>query len=136
MVEHKWKDNEDFNKMRDIFNSMLPNSLYDSHYELAEKTPYNASQWQAFLTDPAVVDFITKEIKALNQRELRRLIRDASTGKSKSVGTAQMVTALTRVLENSNHKEGTIFVYSYVPLNTKESTAPNVSILKENPFKK
>jgi hypothetical protein len=135
MIAYVWKDNDDFNTMKEIFNAGLPDTLYESHYELAKRGEFTVAQWHDFLNEPRVIDYVNGEIKALNQRELRRLIRDASTGKSKSVGVAQMVTALTRVLDNSSReKGGATFIYSFVPLNPKEKEAPNVQSLSDNPF--
>ena len=66
---------------------------------------------------------------------MRKLLKDISSN-SRSVGTAQMLTALNKMLETTNTKEGPIFIYTYVPPNIKESNSGNVRILKKDPFRK
>lgn len=134
MIEIQWKDPEML-EMQEFYNMGLPGNLYLSHYELAEQSEHTASDWKRFLTEPQVADYVMQELRLLKMNEMRKLLRDVS-GKSRSVGTAQLVTALTKAIDGEQTKDGPIFIYSYVPLNERELDAPNVQLLQHDPFKK
>lgn len=136
MLNVEWTSEQAlFAEMQDTFNSLEPDSFYMSHYELERKTEYTAADWKTFLTIPAVADYVTQELRMLQQTEMRKLLKDISSN-SRSVGTAQMLTALNKMLETTNTKEGPVFIYTYVPPNIKESNSGNVRILKKDPFRK
>lgn len=108
------------------FNKLNPEDrLSMSHFDLAQMTPINDPEiWIEFLKDPRVTDKINEELMIYKEAQQRKLISRATTH-DKSVGTAQMINALGKSMENEASKTGSIIIYSYVPLNDKEENAPN-----------
>ena len=116
-----------------IFRGLGIDALTMTHYDLAEKTEEkDITVWKSFLLDPQVSDWITSEIKIMQNAELNKMIQDISS--SKSVGQAQLMQALSKINSGVSIKEGPIFIYTYVPLNSEQMQAPNTNILKSDPF--
>ena len=97
-----------------------------SHFDLAQHTNItDIEPWIEFLKDPRVADKINEELTIYKEAQQRKLIARATTH-DKSVGTAQMINALGKSIEDNTAKTGTIMIYSYVPLNSREAQAPGV----------
>lgn len=109
--------------------------LFLSHYDLVKITNVkDVSMWKRFLMDAKVSDWLSNELMMFKELQLRKAIKNA-TDNTKSVGVAQMISALDRTLkDDSGSKEGNTFVYCYVPLNDKEMQAPNVVSLDTDVF--
>lgn len=109
------------------FNRLAPeDAIVMSHYDLAIHTSiHDPSRWIEFLKDVRVKEVLNTELELFKSAQQRKLIARA-TENDKSVGTAQMINALTKASE-SDSKGGQMFIYSYVPLNTKEVESPSVT---------
>ena len=106
-----------------------------NHYELAEKTEeHNPEVWKQFLTDPEVASWIQTELRLIQDSELKKMVKGAA--RTRSVGQAQLISAFTKLNDNSATKEGPIFIYTHVPLNEEQKFAPNAISLDRNPFRK
>lgn len=137
MIDLYWTDPE-MMLMLKYFNEHEPDIFYKTHYEIAKAAdcPVKFPQsWKMFLTEPQVAEYVSQEIRLLQQNEQRKILQDIS-GKSRSVGVAQTLTALNKTMENSNEKEGATIVYCYVPLNDQEIQADNVVLLEKDPFRR
>ena len=137
MLNLDW-DTSLMESLQDFFNIMEPKSLYLTHYELSklEDSPsHKAQDWKIFLTDPRVSDYVSEELRLLQQGEMRKMLQDISKNQ-KSVGTAQNLTALMKYIGSSGSKEGPAFIYTYVPLTSEEAYAPNVQQLTDDPFRR
>ncbi len=108
------------------YNKLDPEQrLSMSHFDLAQLTAINETEpWIEFLKDPRVADSINEELTIYKEAQQRKLISRATTH-DKSVGTAQMINALGKAMETETAKTGTMMIYSYVPLNARESQAVN-----------
>ena len=135
-MEFEWED-EELSLCQQYFNALDPDiRLFYTHYELAQNTEmHDSNTWKRFLTEPRVADWFNTEMTLFNQAQQRKLFKKASTD-YRSTGAAQMITALGKSLEGSTTKEGPVFIYSYVPLNEKESNAPNVVTLDHDIFQR
>lgn len=112
-----------------FFELQPEDALFMTHYELAATTGVQTPEvWKRFLTHPAIAEWIAEEVEELRKVQMRRVIKNASDNE-RSVGAAQMMNALAKVSETTQAKEGNIFIYSYVPLNDREQTAPNTQTL-------
>ena len=98
--------------------------MYDQ-YELADITKIDSSEWSAFLRDGKVVKYIDKEVQLFKEAQMRKLIGRATTN-DKSVGTAQMLNAIGKTLEDES-VETNFFIYSHVPLTANECEADLVT---------
>ena len=97
-----------------------------SHFDLAQHTNITDIEPSIeFLKDPRVADKINEELTIYKEAQQRKLIARATTH-DKSVGTAQMINALGKSIEDNTAKTGTIMIYSYVTLNSREAQAPGV----------
>jgi len=123
--------------MQDYFTSKEPEIFYLSHYQIAQITDNpvkDSTLWKTFLTTPAISDYITQDLRLLQQIEIRKLLKDISS-KSGQVGTGQTLSALLKANETTNKKEGDTYVYCYIPLTDEELKAKNISIIEEDPFR-
>lgn len=111
------------------YNKLDPEQrLSMSHFDLAQLTAINETEpWIEFLKDPRVADSINEELTIYKEAQQRKLISRATTH-DKSVGTAQMINALGKAMETETAKTGTMMIYSYVPLNARESQAVNARV--------
>ncbi len=107
------------------YNKLDPEQrLSMSHFDLAQNTAITDTEpWIEFLKDPRVADKINEELTIYKEAQQRKLIQRATTH-DKSVGTAQMINALGKAMETETAKTGTMMIYSYVPLNSREAQAP------------
>lgn len=113
-----------------------PKSLSMNHYELAANTEIDEPDvWKEFLFEADVKDWLNDERSLLQGAELAKLTSDVAN--SRSVGQAQLMSAMQRVTEtnNNNKPEGPTYIYCYIPLNEQQKHAPNVEILKEDIFR-
>ena len=131
---HSLERNKEMNKftmaaMKEAFDNKAPESLTWSHYELHKNIPeFSVDEWKAFLLDPDIKEELSIQTDLMRKSMIYKIT--AQSDSSKSVGQAQLLSALARIDEASTKKstyEGPIFIYSYVPLNEEEANAPNVS---------
>lgn len=117
------------------FKELKQEALYASHYDLFEKTKYKTPDvWKNFLLLPEVVEYIRVEMEIIRKSAMNELF--ANAGDSNSVGKAQLLNAISKYDEDNSAKEGPIFIYTYVPLNSEQEKAPNVYKEKTDIFKK
>lgn len=105
---------EDLNNMtiEEKFNRFLPDTLYQSHYKLAEIYGNTPQEWRKFLRDNHT--FIETELAAIAEAEARSAL--ARLGNA----TGQEVTALKAILEKSKlindaQKQNTKVVLTFIP---------------------
>jgi hypothetical protein len=131
---YNFKD-EEIRLFWDHFKSLGREGLYASHYDLFEKTRYSTPDiWKEFLLLPEVVEYIRVEMEIIRKAAMNELF--ANAGDSNSVGKAQLLNAISKYDEDNSTKEGPIFIYTYVPLNSEQEKAPNVQKEKSDIFKK
>lgn len=112
-----------------------PKSISWNHYDFAIQTEItDVEVWKAFLLHPDVREWIEEERSIMQDTELAKLTSNVSG--SKSVGQAQMISAINRLNDanKTNNATGPAFIYSYVPLTIDQQNAPNVHILSEDIF--
>ena len=126
MLNLNWKVT-DYRDMQDKFNACLPDSLYMSHYELSEQLGYTPDMWYRFVNEPKVKEYIDRELTALQNTEMNKLLRDiGSSDKMRSQGLAQVISAMNKKIETTPKKSGPIFIVMATPLNEEELKSPNV----------
>lgn len=124
----------DKNKLWTLFKSLGAEGLSMSHYELAEHTTAtNPDLWKEFLLEQDVRNYIQTEVELVRAAEINKMIANVSDN-SRSVGQAQLMSALDRLKQSSNLKEGPVFIYTYVPLSAEQAQAENVEQLDKDPF--
>ena len=128
-------DKIDLDRLWQIYKSQGEDVITWNHYELAEKTEeHNPEVWKNFLMDPDVASWIQAELKIIQDSELKKMVKGAA--RTRSVGQAQLINAFSKLNDNQTAKEGPVFIYMHVPLNTEQQAAPNAITLQDNPFKK
>lgn len=116
-----------FNECKRQFTELGERALYLNHYQLAVETHIkDAIIWKIFLTDPRIADYISSEMSLIRNASINEIIHKAPN--SKSVGQAQLINALVKIDESAANKNGPVFIYSYVPLNSEQEYAPNVAL--------
>ena len=116
-----------YNECWEIFTSLQEEGLSLSHYQLAQRTEItDAILWKEFLIDPRTADYIVSEMQIIRSAAINEMVQKAPN--SRSVGQSQLINALQKLDESAAHKEGPVFIYSYVPLNEQQKAAPNVRI--------
>lgn len=121
-------------KMRDIYETLEPDVFYKNHWQLSAMTNIPASEWKQFLLLPAVAEYISQELNLLIETQRRTILKDLDKNQ-RSVGTAQILNALDKVIAGDGTRSGPVFIYTYVPLNEQEINAPNVTELTKDPFR-
>lgn len=117
-----------------IFKEQGAEGLSMSHYDLAECTEAtDPNKWKEFLLEQDVRNYIQTEMELVRAAEINKMITNVSDN-NRSVGQAQLMSALDRLKQNSNTKEGPVFIYTYVPLSAEQEQAENVEKLDEDPF--
>lgn len=127
-------DNDLLEKLWLIFKSLGKESLSMSHYDLEEATDVDATVWKQFLLEPSVSEWVKSEHKLIQDSELKKLVKDVS--KSRSVGQAQLMNTLTKLNEEKTIKDGPVFIYTYVPMNSEQAHAPNTNSTDKDIFMK
>ena len=126
MMDIKFRSDEEmFTELQDLMNGIGQNALYMSHYELAEQTGMSPISWKKFLLDPRVADFISEEMDLLKRAKVSTMLSTVDT--NKNTGQAQLLNTLLNQTKNTNRKEGPVFIYTHIPLNSQEEHAPNVA---------
>lgn len=126
MMDIKFRaDEEIFTELQDLMNGIGQNALYMSHYELAEQTGMSPISWKKFLLDPRVAAFISEEMDLLKRAKVSTMLSTVDT--NKNTGQAQLLNTLLNQTKNTNRKEGPVFIYTHIPLNSQEEHAPNVA---------
>lgn len=123
----------DFDKLKSIYMELMPDSLYMSHYILAETTGISTEDWREFLCMPEIIDYNNREIAILRDVQVKKLLKDADNNKGQ-VGMAQMLNALGKVNDTVSKKEGPVFVYGYINPTEKEEKADNIVMINDDPF--
>ena len=126
MMDIKFRaDEEMFTELQDLMNGIGQNALYMSHYELAEQTGMSPISWKKFLLDPRVAAFISEEMDLLKRAKVSTMLSTVDT--NKNTGQAQLLNTLLNQTKNTNRKEGPVFIYTHMLLNSQEEHAPNVA---------
>lgn len=121
--------------MWEHFHNLKREALYASHYDLAEKTKYlTAAEWKEFLLLPEVTEHIRVEMEIIRKTAMNELF--ANAGDSNSVGKAQLMNAIAKFDEDNSVKDGPVFIYTYVPLNSEQEKAPNTFKERTDIFRK
>ena len=117
-----------------IFKKLGVDGLTMSHYDLAEATEVEDPDiWKKFLLEQDVRNYIQTEVEILRTTEFNKMIKNVGDNQ-RSVGQAQLMSALDKMKQDSNRKEGPVFIYTYVPLSTEQAQAENVQEAESDPF--
>lgn len=126
---------EQFENLKETFASLGAEGLALNHYELANKTGFGTpSLWKEFLMEPEIKQYVNTEAAIIRNAELNKITTDLKG--SRSVGQAQLISALTKLDVQNTNPEGPVFIYSYVPLSEDQKAAPNVIIETKDIFLK
>ena len=129
-MDFEWEDDA-LLACQEYFNKLpAEERIFMSHYDLAIQSGIGDAQlWKTYLTDKRVSDWIQSETQLFKDVQMRKLIKDATLN-NRSAGAAQMLSALNKITETDDRKEGDIIIYSYVPPNPREEKAPNFTTTK------
>ena len=128
-IEFK-QDEIDFIEMQNLFNSLGQRALFMSHYDLAEETEIAPIFWKQFLMDPRVAAVLAEEMQMLERTKASIMLNTIDT--NKNTGQAQLLNTLLNRSKEGNKKEGPVFIYTQVPLNSEEINAPNTVVINES----
>ena len=118
----------------EIFKSLGVEGVTMSHYDLAENTEVkDPDEWKKFLLEQDVRNYIQTEVEILRTTEFNKMIKNVGDNQ-RSVGQAQLMSALDKMKQDANHKEGPVFIYTYVPLSSEQAQAENVEEADTDPF--
>ena len=119
------------------FEALGQKALTMSHYDLAEEVEGTTKdEWRDFLNEADVAEYIKNEMRIISDSIQKRMITDIITGGDKSVGRAQIINTLDKINDGVAKKDGPIFIYSYVPLDTQQEQAENTIKLNKDIFKR
>ena len=124
------------NNMIIEFRALGKEALAMDQYDLeaASNKSYSAQDWAEFLQEPDIRDYIKREMRVIRESSINKIIADAGT--SRSVGQAQLISALQKVADDDKEADGPVFIYCYVPLNDQQMHAPNVQEVDRFDFPK
>lgn len=131
IMDIKFREDEPlFTELQDLYNGIGYDALYMTHYELAQQTGTSPIDWKQFLMDPRVTAFVAEEIDMLKKSKVALMLKDVET--NRNTGQSQLLNTLLNQTKGQERKEGPVFIYTQVPLNTEEQHAENVVILNDN----
>lgn len=131
IMDIPFKENEkEFIDLQNLFNQIGQEALFMTHYELAERSGESPITWKHFLMDPRVGAFISEEMDMLKRSKVALMLKDVDT--NKNTGQAQLLNTLLNQTKETNKKEGPVFIYTQIPLNSEEQYAGNTRIYHEN----
>lgn len=120
----------DLLELQELFNSLdTEEAIFMNHYQLATITGRPADLWKRFLTNPAVVTWMSQELQLFKEYQLKQMIKNA-TDNDKSVGAAQMINSLTKSLTEDTVKTGPIIIYTHVPLTEEQREGTTVETIE------
>ena len=124
-----------FDKLKETFAKLGAEGLALNHYELTEKTGFGTpSIWKEFLMEPEIKQYVSTEAAIIRNADLNKITTDLKG--SRSVGQAQLISALTKLEGQNINPEGPVFIYSYVPLSEDQKAAPNIILEEKDIFLK
>lgn len=108
------------------FKNLGKEALSMNHYDLeaCSDADFTADEWRKFLSLSEVKQYVQEEMEIIRTSQMNKIVQDSST--SKSVGQAQLLSALQKLEADDATANGPIFIYCYVPLNDQQEHAPNV----------
>lgn len=118
-----------------VLRAHAPKSLAWNHYDLAVETEIGDTElWKAFLSQPEVAEWLLEEQALMQRYEIAKLTTNVA--QSRSVGQAQLISAVNKVYQENreNVATGPAYIYCYIPLNEAQKAAPNVVMEKEDIF--
>lgn len=131
IMDIQFKQGEtDLIELQEMFNSIGHQALLMSHYELAERSGHSPIQWKTFLLDPRVAAVIAEELDMLKRSKVAIMLSSVDT--NKNTGQAQLLNTLLNQTKTVDKKEGPVFIYTQIPLNTQERGAKNVVMANED----
>lgn len=120
-----------------LFETLGEKALTMSHYDLAKEVEDTTrDQWREFLNEADVAEYIKNEMRIISDSIQKRMITDIVAGGDRSVGRAQIINTLDKINDGVAKKDGPIFIYSYVPLDTQQTQAENTIKLNKDIFKR
>ena len=118
----------------ELFKALGVDGLTMTHYDLADNTEITDPEiWKKFLLEQDVRNYIQTEVEILRTTEFNKMIKNVGDNQ-RSVGQAQLMSALDKIKQDSSHKEGPVFIYTYVPLSSEQAQAENVQEAESDPF--
>ena len=127
--------NAQFEQLKELYTNLGAEALALNHYELANKTGHGTpALWKTFLMEPEIKQYISTETAIIRNAELNKITSDLKG--FRSVGQAQLISALQKLDGQNTTAEGPVFIYSYVPLSEDQKAAPNVNIETHDIFLK
>lgn len=122
-----FRENEkEFETLQKLFNGIGEQALYMNHYQLAEQTGESPIAWKRFLMDQRVATLINEELELIKKSKVAVMLSQVDT--NKNTGQAQLLNTLLNQTKATDRKEGPVFIYTMVPLNTQEQGAKDVKI--------
>ena len=130
----EWKpDEERFIEMEEVFLQLGKPAISMNHYDLEDRTDIPAGEWQQFLLDARVANWINKEFDLIKNSEFKKIITDIND--SRSVGQAQIINSLNKMIEDVDTRSvGPAFIFCYVPPDKNQEHCENVVKLEADVF--
>jgi hypothetical protein len=98
--------------MEEIFHKYLPDTLYQSHYALAEMYGYTPTEWRKFLRDNQM--FIESELAAIAEAEARSALSRLATAGTHEVSALKAVLEKSQLINNAQ-KQATKVILTHIP---------------------
>lgn len=124
-----------FEQLKDLYHGLGAEALTLNHYELATRTGFaDPATWKEFLMEPEIKQYVSTETAIIRNAELNKITTELKG--SRSVGQAQLISALTKLGDQAATVDGPVYIYSYVPLSDDQRAASNVRMEQRDIFLK
>lgn len=102
-------------KMHQKFEKNLPDTLYKSHYALAEELGGSPIQWKNYLKNPDTARFIEMELASITESAARAALKNLSGGASSSdIAAAKQLLENSKLLQQKHNPKQHI-ILTYLP---------------------
>jgi deoxyribodipyrimidine photolyase len=105
--------------MEETFHKYLPDTLYQSHYDLAQYYGHTPQEWRKFLRDNSI--FIESELAAIAEAEARAALSRLSNASGQEVSALKTLLEKSKLI-NDAQRQNVKVVLTYVPDAWKEQT--------------
>jgi hypothetical protein len=110
--DYRLRDEGPKHTIEELFYKYLPDTLYQSHYSLANAYGYTPQEWRKFIRDNHI--FIESELAAIAEAEARSALSRLGNATGTEVAALKAILEKSKLI-NDAQKQATKIVLTFIP---------------------